>query len=98
MVKIIETNILSDEENNIHDHQSRIIKCISWNEYVNVFKTLDDKIVYKNVDCMVGNILPSNVIDILYLKYDNFHLSCKIVQEYEGKIMYTIKLANIATY
>ena len=37
MTKVIETN-LSIEDNNIVDHQSRVIEVDSWDEYINEIK------------------------------------------------------------
>lgn len=79
MIKIIETNIILDKDNIMHDHQSRVIEVKSWDEYVNCYekniemnKTEND---FKSVTGLVECSL-SKYGDITELKHDDFHLSC----------------------
>lgn len=76
MIEIIETNLsgpinVNEKSIQIIDHQSRIIKANSWEEYVSFYskpEELRDKF---------PRTLPRQ-IKILNFKNDDFHLSCII--------------------
>lgn len=80
MLKIIETNLSIDLNNDIIDHQSRIIEVVSWNEYINEY--LEEKTVLRVT--FIGNLngatIPKNS-KVLNLVYDGVHVSCDIVRE-----------------
>ena len=92
---VIETNI-SYDNGEFKDHQNRIIEVDSWEEYVDNF----EKRFSKNyAGTMWGrNFRNSELIE--NLKYDNFHLSCDLINDrYKTKKLaylldehYTLKL------
>ncbi len=93
-MQVIETNISSDFEWCIRDYQSRVIEVPSWQEYIDLFTNYDGTVNgkdYKTSSHMYGSVLPSNC-KIMNLKYDTYHLSCKLVSFDET---YTMKLAYL---
>ena len=89
MTKIIETNLSLDNDNNIVDHQSRVIKIENWEDYINEIK--ESKTVIRNsiLGCMYGCSIPRES-EIENLKYDDNHLSCDVYNWFGRK---TKKLA-----
>lgn len=82
IVKVIETN-LSLDNNNIIDHQSRIVEVNSWEDYCKAFqKYKGDSVGFKSLTLMKGETLQRNC-SITNFMYDEFHLSCDILK---GKI------------
>lgn len=77
MIKVIETNLSMDYENNIRDHQSRVIEIDNWEEFVDEIKNA--KTVSRNsyIGSMDGCTIPrqSKVENLIY---DDLHLSCDI--------------------
>ncbi|MEL3959506.1 hypothetical protein NST17_20350 [Caldifermentibacillus hisashii] len=93
MVKVIETNLSLQVNNDIIDHQSRVIEVDSWESYVNEIK--ECKTVTRNsiIGNLHGTTLPrESRVD--NLQYDDFHLQCD-VYNYAGmrtkKLVYLIK-------
>ena len=86
MIEIIETNLLTDGENNIYDHQARIVKVEDWNTYCKAFKEYNGERVHFKSITMPGDTIPADC-EVYKLAYDNYHLSCKIVQSHEFKII-----------
>ncbi len=80
MIEIIETNLLTDGENNILDHQSRIVEVESWNTYCKAFEEYNGENVHFKSNTMPGDTIPSNC-KIRKLRRDNYHLSCIVIQE-----------------
>jgi len=75
MIKVIETNLSIDNNDNIADHQSRVIE--SWEEFINEIKegkTVSRKSIY---GCLDGCTIPRES-KVVNLKYDNIHLSCDV--------------------
>ena len=84
MVKIIETNLILNENNEIKDHQSRVIEMESWDDYVDEFinpkyKDLKDCLGHLNGAILLKSMKVSN------LEYNNFTLSCDCVRELDVK-------------
>ena len=81
MIKVIETNLSTDGENTIKDHQSRVIEINSWEDYIQEIK--DAKAVSRK--SILGN-LHGNTIQsdskTQNLIYDDFHLSCDIINRF----------------
>jgi len=84
MIKVIETNLSIDQEENhaiIKDHQSRVIEVDSWEEYIQEIK--DGESVSRK--CVIGNLhgktIPSDAI-VSNLVYDDFHLSYDIINRF----------------
>ena len=79
MINIIETNIIVDDENNIIDHQSRMLIVPSWNEYITLYTEYDGKANGRNYctynNNLLGCVLPHGAV-IQELKYNDFHLYC----------------------
>ena len=77
MIKVIETNLSLDDNDNIVDHQSRVIEVENWEEFINeikVGKTVSRKSIY---GCLDGCTIPRES-KVVNLKYDNIHLSCDV--------------------
>lgn len=91
MVKIIETNLSLDNENNIRDFQSRVIEAESWDSFIDEIK--NGKTVLRNsiLGSMSGCTLPRQS-KIEELIYDDRHLSCNVINYAEQK---TKKLAYL---
>lgn len=93
-LEVVETNLLM-KENNIVDHQTRIVSVGSWEEYIDIFKNYDGKSVdvFKPMTQLYGNSLPGESM-IENLTYDDCHLSCDIVRKngcIEKKLAYLCK-------
>jgi hypothetical protein len=91
---IIETNISYDDNGNLCDHQSRVIEVDTWQEYCDLYTYYNGNYVgdkYKSFGMLMGCVLPKNA-EISDLKYDGFHLRCKL-KLYNGNIQH--KLAYI---
>lgn len=88
MIHIIETNLSLNNENIIQDHQSRLIKYPSWEDYINLIQSRK----YESVNgTMYGCILPRNV-KVSNFIYDDFHLSCDVINALNMK---TVKFAYV---
>jgi hypothetical protein len=92
MIKVIETNISFDDNNNFADHQSRVVEVESWQDLIE--EVFNQKTIIREsyLGNMMGCIIPKMcVIDRLI--YDDFHLSCNI-STYNGfkiqKLLYKI--------
>ena len=74
--KIIETNISMKDEQ-VYDHQSRVVEADSWDEYIEMYEEYDGSPIdrFKAISEMIGNSIPKDV-EILNLKYDEKHLTC----------------------
>ena len=91
MIEIIETNLsgpinANEKSIQIIDHQSRIVKANSWEEYVSFYSKPEDK--------ELRSKFPRTLlrqIKILNFKNDDFHLSCII----DAGIISTYRLAYI---
>ena len=92
MVKVVETN-LSMKDGKIYDHQSRMVKAESWEEYIDYYKrnikSDREHSKFKTLTGMFGDSLP-RYGNLSELKYDDFHLSCYHTSPYG---MTTMKLA-----
>jgi len=79
MIKIIETNLsLDDNDNdNIIDHQSRVIQVESWEDYINEIKEGISVFRKSILGCLSGCTIPkqSRVENLIY---DNLHLLCDV--------------------
>ena len=77
MIKVIETNLSIDNNDNIVDHQSRVIEVESWEKFINEIK--ECKSMYRNsiLGCLDGCSIPRKS-EVKNLKYDDYHLSCDI--------------------
>lgn len=96
MVKIIETNLILDDNNLIQDHQSRVIEVVSWGEYINMFENYNGEPVgdYK---CIHGNLIGYSLpkmAEIFNLKYDDKKLNCDLLRM---GVMFDKKLAYLCT-
>ena len=89
MIEIIETNLITDAQNNIFDHQARIVEVEDWNTYCKAFEKYNGENVHFKSNTMSGDTIPANC-EIHKLSCDNYHLSCKVIQSQGFKI---IKLA-----
>lgn len=78
MVKIIETNLSVDGENNIKDHQARWVVIRDWKDYCKKYQFYDgNRVCYGIESSMPGVDIPANV-EITNLQFDGYHLSCDI--------------------
>lgn len=77
MINIIETNISYDNNDNIKDFQSRIIKYESWKEFVTLFEKYSGEACGYCNGTMIGNVLPKSA-QIYNLEFDENHLKCDI--------------------
>ena len=77
MIRVIETNLFMDYENNIKDHQSRVIEIDSWEEFID--EIINAKTVLRNsyIGSLHGNTIPRQAI-VENLICDDFHLSCDV--------------------
>ena len=79
MVKIIETN-LSMKDMIVIDHQNRVVKASSWEDYCNAFKNYSgDAVIFQSLTSLSGSTIPREV-DIYNLEYDDVHLSCDVIK------------------
>ena len=78
---VIETNISYGYGEKIVDHQSRVIKVNSWEEYV---ATYENNSPEKYTGTMFGHNFPSTC-RVSNLQYDDFHLSCDIYGRFTSK-------------
>ena len=78
MIKVIETNLSIDNENKLRDFQSRVIEIDSWEDIIQEIK--DCKTVIRNsvLGCLSGTTIPRES-KIENLTYDDFHLSCDVI-------------------
>jgi len=90
MIKIIETNLSLDNNDNIVDHQSRVVEIENWNDYIKEIK--ECKSVFRNsiLGCLSGYTISTKQLNVENIKYDDFHLSYDI---YNSIGMKTKKLA-----
>lgn len=89
IIEIIETNLsgpINEKSIQIIDHQSRVIKADSWEEYISFYSKPEDKELRNKFP----RTLPRQ-IKVLDFKHDNFHLSCII----DAGTFQTYKLAYI---
>jgi len=77
MIKVIETNLSLDNNDNIADHQSRVIEVESWEEFINEIKECKTVIRKSIYGCLDGCTIPRES-KIVNLKYDDIHLSCDV--------------------
>lgn len=78
MVKIIETNLSVDGENNIKDHQARWILINDWKDYCKKYQNYSGRRVYYSIaSSMPGVDIPADA-EITNLQFDEYHLSCDI--------------------
>ena len=89
IVKVIETNIsYSKTNNNIYDHQSRVIEIDNWDFYTKIFNEYNPNYYPQQFNSFIGNLwggcMPKNA-KISYLDYDSFHLQCDYVDFMGGK-------------
>jgi len=77
MIKVIETNLSLDYDDNIIDHQSRVIQVESWDSFINEIK--ESKTIIRNsvLGCLSGCTIPKQS-KVVNLKYDDKQLSCDI--------------------
>lgn len=84
MVKVIETNLSLNENNNeIMDYQSRVIEVDTWNSFCNEIingETIDRQ---STLGHLWGVSIPRKAT-VRNIKYDEFHLSCDI-HNYRGQ-------------
>lgn len=81
MIEIIETNLsgpinFNEKSIQIIDHQSRVIKADSWEEYVSFYLKPENEILREKFPRTI-----SKEGRICNLKTDDFHLSCIIQKE-----------------
>lgn len=89
LIQVIETNLLIDENNEIRDHQSRIVEVDDWDTYCMAYKEYNGGVVYfRPKSSLVGSSIPPNC-RISNLQIDDFHLSCDITKYRDGKELYT---------
>jgi len=83
MIKVIETNLSLDDNNNIIDHQSRVIEVESWEDFIDEIK--ESKTIIRNsiLGCLSGCSIPRES-KVVNLKYNDRNLSCD-VYNYLGK-------------
>lgn len=78
MVKIIETNI-SYKDNEIADHQSRVIEVDEWDFYTRIFDEYNPNLYPIQFESIIGNVwggcVPKHA-KITHLEYDDYHLKC----------------------
>ena len=77
MIKVIETNLSIDNNDNIVDHQSRVIEVENWEDFINEIKeckTISRKSI---CGCLDGCTIPRES-KVVNLKYDDIHLSCDV--------------------
>lgn len=84
MVQIIETNLSVTPDGLIKDHQSRIIKANSWDEYCKAFEEYSGEEVEFKVLSQPGGASLCGNYNMENLKYDEFHLSCDVHNGYFG--------------
>lgn len=78
MVKIIETNLSVDGENNIKDHQAKLELINDWKDYCKKYQNYSGRRVYCSVaSSMPGADIPADA-KITNLQFDECHLSCDI--------------------
>lgn len=94
MVEIIETNMIFNTLNQVCDHQSRVVKAESWEEYVTAYNNYNGELkVFNSLTGIYGASIPANR-EIKELKYDDFHLSCKIYGVLPGYNFHTAFLID----
>jgi len=78
MIKVIETNLSLDENENILDHQSRVIEVESWDSFIEEIKN-GETICRKSIlGCLDGCSIPKKS-KVENLIYDDIHLSCDVI-------------------
>ena len=77
MIKVIETNLSIDNNDNIADHQSRVIEVESWEEIINEIKECKTVSRRSICGCLDGCTIPKKS-KVVNLKYDDIHLSCDV--------------------
>lgn len=77
-IKIIETNLFYEKDMVLKDHESRIIKMDSWEEYVNMYLNYNGEAIWYNGNSrLMGCILP-HFANIYEIEHDEFHLTCRM--------------------
>lgn len=92
-MQIIETNITYGHSETIKDHQSRIIKVDSWEDYISLYNQYHGEPSGDYNGSLIGYTLPKNA-HIYKLSYDDFHLQCELVlwnNDVETKLAYLVK-------
>jgi hypothetical protein len=93
LVKVIETNLSLQVNNEIIDHQSRVIEVDNWKEYIDEIREAKTVIRKSAIGYMEGSSIPRNA-EIEDLVFDEFHLSCTIYN-YHNHGIKTKKLAYL---
>jgi len=75
MIKVIETNLSLDDNENIVDHQSRVIEVESWEDYIEEIKE-NISVFRKSISGCLSGYTISKKSEISNIIYDEFHLSC----------------------
>lgn len=93
MIKVIETNLSLDNVNDdIKDHQSRVIEVEDWNSFIDEISKGETVIRNSVLGCMSGATIPKQA-KVENIIYDDKHLSCD-VYNYAGaktkKLVYRI--------
>lgn len=91
MIEIIETNLAIDENKDIRDHQSRVVLADDWKSYCEAYEKYDgSRVIFPSKNH--GATIQSNK-KIEDLEYDEYHLYCRIVNEYFTDTRLAYKLA-----
>ena len=91
MVKVIETNLSIDGNDNIKDHQSRVIEVKSWEDYIAEIKNCKTVTRVSYIGIMYGCTIPRSAT-IENLISDEIHLLCDVYNYMKSK---TKKLAYL---
>lgn len=90
MIQVIETNLLINFEDDILDHQSRIVEVEDWDTYCKAYREYNGKAISFKSKTMPGDSVKSDCL-LSKLRYDDFHLSCDIFEFISDIEMYTTK-------
>jgi len=78
MIKVIETNLSLDYDDNIIDHQSRVVEVESWEDYINEIKEGISVFRKSILGCLDGYTIPTKQSRVENIICDDFHLSCDV--------------------
>lgn len=97
MAKIIETNLIFDDNNNLRDFQSRMIEVDSWEYVIDLFESddSDDKIFYADYSYNMMGVLRPKGSKIENMKYTERKLMCDVIRSSSFGVSKTKKIIDL---
>lgn len=94
MVKVIETSISVDDDNNIFDHQSRVVEVESWSSYLEEYQRCESVYREDAIGTLMSGVSLPKKCKISKFECDATHAMCHLISKdgwQSKKLMYLIR-------